>query len=267
MEEQEDKRPRAALINREWFVAARRVLPADQLGRVLMAAVEYVIEDVISDKLSPDERIVFEMARPWLDSDISAYRARCERNSRNARSQSQRVAASGSESQRVAANTTPTPTPTPTTTPTLSREVEGGKEIEREKWLIYGYFWSTGSKAIKEELNAFWSYYESLGWKNNKGAAIVSKLAAARMWRRQFENGTAPNGSDTWYKVVQSCPVADYRLWVGYLGAERVEDRVEVRLRLTTAYLEKLAKILPEVSRDLSRLWGAQRVDLKGLIS
>ena len=97
MENQEDKRPRAALINREWFVAARRVLPADQLGRVLIAAVEYVLEDVISDKLSTDERIVFEMARPWLDSDISTYRARCERNAANARSQRQRVAASGSE--------------------------------------------------------------------------------------------------------------------------------------------------------------------------
>ena len=159
MEVQDDKRPRAALINREWFVAARRVLPEEQLGRVLVAAVEYVLEDVIFDKLSPDERIVFEMARPWLDSDISAYRARCERNAANARSQRQRVAASGSESLRVAANTTPTPTPTPTTTPTLSREVESDKEIEREKWLIYGYFWSTGSKAIKEETNAFWSYY------------------------------------------------------------------------------------------------------------
>lgn len=263
----EDKRPRAALINREWFAAARRVLPAVELGRVLVAAVEYVLEDVISDKLSADERIVFEMARPWLDSDISAYNARCERNSRNARGQWQRVAASGSESQRVAANTTPTTTPTQTPTTTLSREVANEKEIEREKWLIYGYFWSTGSKAVKEECNAFWSYYESLGWRNNKGAAIVSKLAAARMWRRQFENGAAPNGSDAWFKVVQTCSVADYRLWIGYLGAERVEDHVEVRLRLTAKYIEQLANVLPELSRELSRLWGAQRVELQGLLS
>ena len=262
MEEQEDKRPRAALINREWFIAARRVLPADQLGRVLVAAVEYVLEDVTSDKLNQDERIVFEMARPWLDSDISAYKARCERNSRNARGQSQRVAASGSESQRVGANTTPTTTPTTT----LSRETESNKEIEREKWLIYGYFWSTGSKAVKEELNAFWSYYEALGWKNNKGAAIVSKIAAARMWRRQFENRTAPNGSDAWFKVVQSCSVADYRLWMGYLGAERIEDHVKVRLQLTPAYVEQLQKVMPELSRDLGRLWGAQRVDMQALL-
>ena len=132
--------------------------------------------------------------------------------------------------------------------------------------MIYGYFWSTGSKAIKEESNAFWSYYESLGWKNNKGAAIVSKLAAARMWRRQFENGAAPNGSDAWFKLLQTCSVADYRLWMGYLGAERIEDHVEVRLRLTPAYLEQLQKIMPELSRELGRLWGVQRVDLQGLL-
>lgn len=267
MEDQEDKRPRAALINREWFVAARRVLPADQLGRVLVATVEYVLEDVTSDKLGADERIVFEMARPWLDSDISAYRARCERNSRNARSQSQRVAASGSESQRVAANTTPTTTPTPTTTTTLSREVSNEKEIEREKWLIYGYFWSTGSKAIKEELNAFWSYYESLGWKNNKGAAIVSKLAAARMWRRQFENGTAPNGSDAWFKVVQSYSVADYWLWRAYIGAERIEDRAVVRLRITNDYLQDVRKHMPAIDKELCRLWGVNQVDLQALLT
>ena len=109
MEESDEKRPRAALINREWFMAARRVLPADELGRVLVAAIEYVLEDVTSDKLNQDERIVFEMARPWLDSDISAYRARCERNSRNARSQSQRVAASGSEWMQIQPKKQPQP--------------------------------------------------------------------------------------------------------------------------------------------------------------
>ena len=266
MEDDQEKRPRAALINREWYTAARRVLPDDQLGRVLIYAIEYVLENVISDTMRSDERIVFEMIRPWLDSDVSAYRARCERNSANAKSQRQRVAASGSDSQRVAANTTPTPTPTPTTTPSLSESGDREKSAEREKWLIYGYFWSSGSKATKEETNAFWSYYESLGWRNNKGAQIVSKIAAARMWRRQFETGEAPRGSDAWFKILQSCPVADYRLWMGYLGAERVEDHAMVRLRLTKPYIDKLLEILPDLGRDLARLWGVQRVELEGLM-
>ena len=94
--------------------------------------------------------------------------------------------------------------------------------INKERWLTWGYFWSTGSKAVKEECTAFWSYYESLGWKNNKGAAIVSKMAAARMWRRQYETGRTPNGADAWFKALQECPVQDYRIWDAYAGAERV---------------------------------------------
>ena len=263
MDETSEKRPRAALINREWYIAARRVLPADQLGRLLQAAVEYVLEDVISDNLNQDERIVFEMARPWLDSDISAYRARCERNSRNARGQSQRVAASGSEWLRVAANTTPTPTPTPT--PTLSQEKDPEKEIEREKWLVYGYFWATGSKAVNEECRAFWSYYESLGWKNNKGAQIVNKVAAARMWRRQFETGSAPNGADAWYRAVQGCPVKDYRLWVCYAGAESQDSRAIVRLRLNEPIIADLKEVLPALERELAKAWRVQEVTLQAV--
>ena len=255
MEEQEEKRPRAALINREWFVAARRVLPAEQLGRVLTAAVEYVIEDVVSDKLNQDERIVFEMARPWLDSDISAYRARCERNSRNARGQSQRVAASGTQSQRVGANTitTTTPTTTPPTTPTISLSPE--EQEDREKWLIFGYFWSTGSKAVGEETKAFWNYYESLGWKNNKGAVIVSKIAAARMWRRQFEGGTAPNGAEAWYKVLQNSQIHDYRVWSAFCGAEREDEIGVVRLRFGEEFLITLREYMPAFERALQGLW------------
>ena len=255
MEEQEEKRPRAALINREWFVAARRVLPADQLGRVLTAAVEYVLEDVISDKLNQDERIVFEMARPWLDSDISAYHARCERNSRNARGQSQRVAASGSDWQRVAANTTPTSTPTPTPTITSSISLSAEEQEEREKWLIFGYFWSTGSKAAGEETRAFWNYYESLGWKNNKGAVIVSKIAAARMWRRQFEGGAAPNGAEAWYKVLQNSQIHDYRIWTRFCGAERIDEMGVVRLRFGEEFLTALREYMPTFEKALQGLW------------
>lgn len=267
MEEQEEKRPRAALINREWLEAAEAITTRRGLSEVVLCAVEYVIYGKIRQELSGNIAVILAMIKPWLDSDITAYRERCERNRRNAQRGGEKpVAASGTQSQRVGAITTPTTTPTPTTTQ-ISLEKGDEKEIEREKWLIFGHFWSTGSKAVKEETNAFWSYYESLGWKNNKGAPIVSKISAARMWRRQFEGGKPANGADAWYKIVQNCAVADYRLWVGYLGAEKVDDHAEVRLRLTEPYIAQLKGIMPDLEKDLARLWGVQRVDLKGLLS
>ena len=139
--------------------------------------------------------------------------------------------------------------------------------INREKWLTWGYFWSTGSKAVKEECAAFWSYYEALGWKNNKGAVIVSKMAAARMWRRQYETGRTPNGADAWFKALQDCPVQDYRIWEAYAGAERVEDRGVVRLRVTPVFVDQLLGHMPNLRRDLARLWRVSEVSIEGLLS
>ena len=249
--ETDNKRPNAALINREWYQSAASILSRQDLGLLLVQCVEYVFGTDGGHKLTGTADVVYKMVLPALDSDIAKYAERCERNQRNARSQSQRVAASGTQSHPVAANTTTTSTSTSTSTSSLSpAEVE-----DREKWLIFGYFWSVGSKAITQECSAFWSYYESLGWKNNKGAQIVNKLACARQWRHQFETGTAPNGADAWFKAVQACSIADYGVFQCYLGAEREETGAVVRLRCKTSFLESLKAAVPNLERTLGALW------------
>lgn len=261
--EQDSKRPSAALINREWFEAAQQVLPEDQLGRVLLNACCYVFGKQQYMMPEMTSRAVFAMIKPALDSDICKYQERCARNAANAKSRYERAAASGSEWQRVVANTTTTTTPTPTPTPISISPEEREKEELKEKWLIWGYFWSTGSKAVKEECVAFWSYYESLGWKNNKGALIVSKMAAARMWRRQFETGSAPNGADAWFQAVQKCPVNDYGLWSVYAGAEKNDGGAVVRLRCGEQFLTDLNNVLPDLRKSLQRLWKVPAVQIE----
>lgn len=263
--ENNEQRPSAALINREWYQAAKSVLNRQQLGSLLTKAVEYVFAG--GDNVTYDTFVetAFAMVKPALDSDITKYRERCARNAANAKSQWQRVAASGTQSQPVAANTTTTTTPTTTTTSISLRETDREKEIEVERWLIFGYFWSTGSKAIAEELQAFWSYYEALGWKNNKGAAIVSKMAAARMWRRQFETGTAPNGADAWHKVMQACPVPDYNIWKCYAGAEKTETGAIVRLRCSGTFLQSLKDAMPLLDKSLQNLWKVPQIEFETL--
>lgn len=258
-----EQRPNAALINREWFEAAKSALTADELAHLLVKSVEYVLYGFHPVRYDTMVETVFKMVKPALDSDIAKYRERCIRNAANAKSK--RVAASGSEWERVGANTTTTTTttttstPTTTTTPSLSpAEVE-----DREKWLIYGYFWSIGSNAINEECNAFWSYYEALGWKNNKGAAIVSKLAAARMWKRQFETKVAPNGADAWFKVMQDCDICDYSLWNSFLGAERKEDGAIIRLRAKSSWIEDFRAKCGNLLLTLQRLWRVQELTIE----
>lgn len=253
--ETDNKRPSAALINREWFEAAQTTITEEGMGRVVLAACKYVFYGENAFMNSPVEKAVFAMIKPALDSDITKYLDRCARNAANARSQSQRVAASGTQSQRVGANTTTTTTSTTTSTTTTTPSISKELTEEREKWLIFGYFWSVGSKAIVQECDAFWSYYESLGWKNNKGAAIVNKLACARQWRRQYETGISPNGADTWFKALQSCTICDYNAFTCYCGAERDEDGALVRLRCKSTFLESLKAAAPNLERVLLAIW------------
>lgn len=257
------KRPAAALINREWFESAAGILSRQDLGLMLVQCVEYVLGIDNGFELRGTPEVVFKMVKPALDSDIAKYLERCERNQRNAKSQSQRVGASGTQSQPVGANTTTTSTPTTTTTSTTTPSLSPAEVDERDRWLVFGYFWSTGSKAIKEECNAFWSYYESLGWKNNKGAAIVSRLAAARMWKRQFELGVVPNGADAWFKAMQECTITEYSVWQVFAGAERADDKAIVRLRCSGAYLDQLRQAVPTLERTLKALWRVLAIDFE----
>lgn len=253
--ETDNKRPNAALINREWYESAASILSRQDLGFLLVQCVEYVLGIDNDWKLGGTPEVVFKMVKPALDSDIAKYAERCERNKRNARSQSQPVAPSRTQSQPVAANTTTTSTPTTTSTSTSTSSLSPEEVEERDRWLIFGYFWSVGSKAITQECEAFWSYYESLGWKNNKGAPIVHRLACARQWNRKFETGTAPNGADAWFKAMQSCNIYDCSAFKCYLGAEREEAGAVVRLRCKTSFLESLKAAVPNLERTLIALW------------
>ena len=263
MKQDNNKRPNAALINKEWWESARKVLSYEEQGQLLIEAVEYVLYGV--GRVLPKGKvgIVFEMIRPVLESDVNKYIERCARNAAHAKRRVERVEASGSDLQRVGANTTTTSTSTSTSAPSLYPGEVKPEDREREKWLVYGYFWSTGSKAVQQECSAFWSYYEALGWRNNKGAVIVSKLAAARMWRRQFESGESPNGSAAWFNAIKDCSVADYTLWQMYAGAERKESGVVIRLRCREDFLADLIKVLPELRKSLQSALKAQKIDFE----
>lgn len=258
--ETDEKRPNAALINREWYESAQEILTREELGSAVLNAIAYVLYGDDLPLCKSKVGIVCRMIKPALDSDIAKYLERCARNQRNAQSKSQRVAASGTQSQQVVANTTTTSTTTPTTTSTTTISLSAEEQEEREKWLIFGYFWSTGSKAVEEETRTFWSYYESLGWKNNKGAVIMSKIAAARMWKRQYEGGTAPRGADVWYKVLQNSQVNDFRVWRGFCGAEREGETGVVQLRFGEEFLTALREYMPAFEKVLQGLWKVDRI-------
>lgn len=250
-----ENRPNAALINREWFDSACRVLNPADLGTLLIEVVEYVLNGRETNRLKGTASVVFTMIRPALDSDIAKYRERCARNAANARSGRERAAASGTQSQQVGAITTTTPTTTTTTTTTTTQSLSNEERRDRERYEIYGYFWSVGSADPKAELNAFWDYYESLGWKNNKGAVIASKLAAARMWRRQYETKIPPDGAQQWYKAAKECAIPNPMVFSAFMGAERNDDKIIVRLSCSSKFFAQIRENTPRLEVDLRAVW------------
>lgn len=258
-----ENRPNAALINKEWYESAKGVLEARDLSCVVIAAIEYVLYGDTGITLQDSAKVVFAMIRSALDSDIAKYRDRCARNAANARSGRERVAASGTQSQQVGANTTTTPTSTPTSTSTSTTSLSGDERRDRERFEIFGYFWSVGSSDPKAELDAFWDYYESLGWKNNKGAVILSKIAAARMWRRQFETKEPRDGAQAWYKAVKECAIPNPKVFSIYAGAERVEERLIVHLSCKESFLAQIRENTPRLEADLRAFWRGLEVVLE----
>lgn len=260
-----DGRPSAALINGEWFRSAAGILSADGLGRVLVAAVRYVLEGDDSHLSNPVEHAVFAMIKPQLDSDIAKYQERCIRNAMNAKRGG--GGASGSESLRVAASGVqqqPQPQQQPQQT-TTCLSIDDPKQIERDKFQVWGYMWSSGSNAIQQECAAFWSYYEALGWRNNKGAQIVSRLACARMWRKQYDTKEPPAGAVQWFQAFKDCPIIDYAVFTTYVGAmlNPEEDGVlEVRFRANEPFLADIEAKVPQCLEAFRRLCKVDKVRL-----
>lgn len=251
---------------RAWWQAVKCGLSDKDRLEFYDAVFRYAFAGEDSRVLPEPAKIAFLMVRPFIDQDKEKYAAIVERNRVNGR-KNHPVAPSGSQSQQVAANNnTNTNTSTNTNTMPLSNE-EAEKAVEKEKWYIFGYFWATGSVNVLEEVKAFWNYYESLGWKNNKGAAIVSKIACARMWRRQFETRQAPNGVFAWWTGMRSCDVPDYAVWQCYAGAERTPEKMVVRLRCSAEYWADVQRHAPEVLKMLQKYAGTLPVEVETLES
>lgn len=206
---------KGVIFARNWYAAVRPgLLPSDRL-QFYDAVFEYAFEGSVLQGMSPAVKIAFDMVKPFIDQDIVKYRERCERNRANARG-GKRVAASGSESLPVADNTnnnTSTNNNNNTNTISLSEE--------KEKFYICALFYSRGSVSPGMELNKFWQYYESLGWRNNKGAPITKKMAAAKMWDLQSgvtKMALAPRA--TWSNAMLQCDGCDIRVFDNLVRTE-----------------------------------------------
>lgn len=229
-----DQQPtmRAALFLRDWYDGCLPLLSdADQL-QLFKAVCEYTFNGQLSCALSPMVQAMWSLIRPAINNDRDKYVTRCERNRQNARGggkcHSLPLAATRSHSQPLATNTSTTPS---TTTDTTTTPNTLPISSERERFDCLGILFSRGAESPSVEVERFWNYYEALGWKNNKGANIANKCAAARQWRCEPLNETLAAARADYYAAFRSTAFAVADIWNNYIGADIAEEELTLRLR------------------------------------
>lgn len=194
---------KGCIVSRTWWAAAVQELSPDDRLAFYDGLLQYAFTDELPGNLPAAVRPMMAMVVPFIDADKVKYSERVERNRSNAR-RGKRVAASGSERLPVAPNSnTNTNTNTNNNTNTISITPE------KEKFFVCAMFYARGAIKPAEETTRFWDYYESLGWRNNKGAQIVRKTAAARMW--SLQTGTTERDIETrqtWARCMTTCDSA-----------------------------------------------------------
>ena len=212
---------KSAFIRKEWYDAASSILSSDERLELYDLICGYAFQGSTPAIKHGKVAALWALIRPALDQDAEKYEAKCERNRKNAsRCQSLPVAATGSQSLPLATNTN-TNTNTNTKSTTLSQSSAG--ERERDFFDCMGIILSRGATNAREECKRMWQYYETLGWRNNKGAAIVSKASAAAMWRLQCDTVAEPQMARMWWLALKSVKGTPFILWDAWKGM-RVED-------------------------------------------
>ena len=266
---------KAAYFREEWLDKASQLLPnpADRAIFYEMLMCRAFGRQVVQCN-NPVVVAMYTMAESAIVADIAKYEAKCERNRQNAkgRSQSLPVAATGSQSLPVAATgsqslpststNTSTNTNTSTSTSTTSLEVDSE---EREIFLIYSTLFTRGALDLQSEFDSFYNYYSALGWKNNKGAAIVSKVSAAAMWRLNGEIASNIAERQAWAKAFKTAPTTSPLVWTCFqsLKVKETDDcrTLHIYTSLTEKQIEALESKCERALRTLMAMYQCSEIE------
>lgn len=220
---------KSAFIRKEWHDAASSILSSDERLELYDLICGYAFQGSVPAIKHGKVAALWALIRPALDQDAEKYKEKCERNRKNAsRCQSLPVAATGSQSLPVAANTNSNSNSNSKST-TFSQSSAGEKE--RDIFDCMGIIFSRGATEPAAECKRMWDYYTALGWKNNKGALIVSKNSAAAMWRLQCDTVGDISMSRLWWSAFKSVEGTEVELWKYWRGMRCDGDTLHIYIQ------------------------------------
>lgn len=268
---------RAAYFREEWLDKALQLLPNPEDRAVFyeMLMQRAFGRQVVQCK-NPVVVAMYTMAESAIAADIAKYDAKCERNRANAlaksnRTQSHPVAASGSDrtqSQPSTSTSTSTSSSTNTSTNTSTSSISCETMTdEREIYLIYYTLFKRGALDMQSEFDAFYNYYAALGWKNNKGAPIVSKVSAAAMWRLSGDTCANIAQRQAWADAFKNAPTTSVLVWTAFRDIQVKESDTErslyISLALNSKQIEALEDKCERCFRGLMSAYNCQSIEYR----
>lgn len=259
---------KAAYFREEWLDKANQLLPnpADRacFYECLMCR---AFGRALPTFTSPIVSAMYAMAESAIVADIEKYEAKCERNRLNAlskasRTQSHPVAASGSDrTQSLPSTSTSTSTNTSTNTSTSTSTSTISPESvceDREIYLIYCTLFQRGALNLQTEFDNFYNYYAALGWKNNKGAPIVSKVSAAAMWRLSGDTCGNLAQREVWARAFRNAPTTSSMVWLSFRDMQvEVTDTARVLHLHTTLNTKQIENLEDKCEKQLRMVMAA----------
>lgn len=264
----------ACMFRREWLEVAQQMIP-DAAARAEFYEGIFGTAFAISgtEPKNPVARAMWAMACPAITQDRERYDAKCEKNRQNAlaRSERKRTQANASENERTQATAANTNTNTNNNANTnnnnnanLSHESSPEEVREKETFLIYCTLFGKGVLDVQAEYDAFYGYYDSLGWRNNKGAAITSRVSAALMWKANTELAADAPYRTKYAAAFKNAPTTSVHIWTAYRYTEvREVDGVQtacISLALPEEHVRSFDEKFTAQIRKYARSIGAEDV-------
>lgn len=229
---------KAAMIRREWIESARAILtnPAQRCA-FYDAICDIALGMESATPGDPTTAAMVAMCRPAIVSDLERYAERVERTraAADARKQARQHTPTDTPAGAVNINTSTSTTTNNTTNTNINLSQSAEPIGERERYLIFGILFGKGCLALEREYDAWYAYYDALGWRNNKGAPILSRPSAASMWRPSCDCAQDLEHRSLWRKVFQGARTNNTHIWTDYRGLLVAEEEGVSTLIILTA--------------------------------
>ena len=177
-----------ALIRQTWYETAKKNLKPEERLRFYESCFEYEFGDESpADDLPFAAKLLFDMVKDEIDQDKSKARMKAEVSRQNGQKGGRPKVTevsiddnnpekpSGLKITSYIQNTTQQDT-------TLHNSASFDEDTHKFFECCLNFFERGCSDAVAE-VNTFWNYYASLGWKTKNGGEIVDKVALAKAWR------------------------------------------------------------------------------------